>query len=94
MKSGFFNNLTAGSYSLILHLALLVLLIVGLESTSKPKLLATEKVEIVKATMLDEVLIEQEMAKLAALDEAEREKERLRQQELEDKLKQTQQEIA
>jgi colicin import membrane protein len=58
MKSGLFNNLTAGSYSLILHLALLVLLIVGLESTSKPKPLATEKVEIVKATMLDEVLIE------------------------------------
>jgi colicin import membrane protein len=56
MKKAFVENFLAGSYSLLLHLALVVLLIVGLESTSTPQLASDPSVEIVQATVLDEVM--------------------------------------
>jgi colicin import membrane protein len=47
MKKAFVENFVAGSYSLLLHLALVVLLIVGLESTTTPQLASDPSVEIV-----------------------------------------------
>jgi colicin import membrane protein len=95
MTPSIIKNLMAGSYSLLLHAVLLILLIYGLETTSTPRQLASEEqVEIVQATVLDETLIEQEMARLDELDLKAREEEEARQQALEDKLKQTQDELA
>ena len=85
--------IASGGYSLLLHIALAALLIVGMES--QPALLTTpSKVDIVQATSVDEKQVLEQMMRLQDIEDKKKEQEKARQKKVEQQLKQTQQELA
>ena len=70
MKHNIVDNLFAGASSLVLHVVLFAMFIIGMDLTSTPKPLAQEpQKEIVQATVLDETLVEEEVARLEKLEQ-------------------------
>lgn len=96
MKGRWIQNITAGSYALILHIVLIGLFIFGMEShQAKPSVSAPQQpVDIVQATVMDEADILQEMARQQGIEDTKRQQEQDRQDKIDQKLEETQQELA
>ena len=88
------DNIIASSYSIVLHLVLLGLFVVGMDSSSIPHFVVQPKVDIVQATVMDEAQVLKEMAKLQDFDDKKKKQEQERQAEVEQKLKETQDALA
>ncbi|MDO7666795.1 MAG: protein TolA, partial [Pseudomonadota bacterium] len=95
MKNIFVENITAGSFSLILHIALIALFVIGMDSQSVPISIAQpEQVEIVQATMMDENNILEEMVRQQEIVDKKRNDEQARQDLVQQRLEDTQKELA
>jgi len=95
MKNTSVENITAGSFSVLLHILLLGLFVIGMDSQSIPKPIAQpEQVEIVQATMMDEANILQEMVRQQEVEDNKRNAEQERQDLVQQRLDDTQKELA
>lgn len=94
MKNSLIENIIAGSYSLVLHIVLVTLFVIGMESKSTPRFVAQPKVNIVQATVMDENQVLQEMAHLKELEDKKLKKEIDRQAKIDKQLEETQKELA
>lgn len=94
MKNSLIEDIIAGSYSLVLHIVLVTLFIVGMESKSTPKFVAQPKVDIVQATVMNEDQVLQEMAHLQELEDKKLKAEIDRQAKIDKQLEETQKELA
>jgi len=88
------KDLISGSYSILLHIVLLGLFVVGMESQSTPHFIAKPKVDIVQATVMDESQVLEEMVRLQEFEDKKLQKEKDRQAKVDEKLEETQQELA
>jgi len=95
MKNTSVENIIAGSFSVLLHILLLGLFVIGMDSQSIPKPIAQpEQVEIVQATMMDEANILQEMVRQQEIEDKKRNVEQERQALVQQRLDDTQKELA
>ena len=69
------EKIIAGSYSIILHIVLLGLLIIGMDS-STPRFIAKPKVDIVQATVIDETRVLEEMMRQQEFEDKQRQQEK------------------
>lgn len=92
MKNKIIDNIFSGSFSLILHIGLIALFIVGMETQTTP-VMVTPQVEIVQATAIDESLVLEEMAKLKEYEEKRIKAEEDRQDKVEQQLKDAKKEL-
>jgi colicin import membrane protein len=92
MKNKIIENIFSGSYSLILHIGLIALFIVGMETQTTP-VMVKPQVEIVQATAIDESLVLEEMAKLKEYEEKRIKAEEDRQDKVEQQLKDAKKEL-
>lgn len=95
MRNKFFDNLFAGTASIVLHIVLLGLFVVGMESQTAPHFIAKPpQVEIVQAKAMDESQILDEIARQQELEDKQHKQEQERQAKLDQKLEETQKELA
>jgi len=94
MKNTFVENVIASSYSIVLHIVLVVLFFVGMERSSTPTIVAQPKVDIVQASVIDESQVLEQMARLQQIEDKKRQQEKDRQAKIDKKLEETQQELA
>ncbi len=83
MIRGFFDNLRAGVFAVLVHLILLAMLLVSLDWTPEPGS-AEPQVEIVKAVAVDPQKVEAELEKIRESEARKRREEQERQERLED----------
>ena len=88
------KDIISGSYSLLLHIVLLGIFVVGMESQSTPHFIAKPKVDIVQATVMDEAQVLEEMVRLQEFEDKKLQQEKDRQAKVDEKLAETQQELA
>jgi len=88
------KDIIAGSYSLLLHIVLLGLFVVGMESQSPTRFVAPPTVDIVQAKVMDESQIVEQMDILQQLEDKKIQQEHDRQAKVDEKLAETQQELA
>jgi len=88
------RDFMSGSYSLLLHIVLLGLFVVGMESQSTPHFIAKPKVNIVQATVMDESQVLEEMVRLQEFEDKKLQQEKDRQAKVDEKLAETQKELA
>jgi colicin import membrane protein len=93
MKINWLENIVAGSYSLIVHIILIGLFVIGMEATHTPKAISQPKVDIVQATVMDEAAILQEVARQQQAEDEKRRLEEERQDKIDKKLQETQEEL-
>ena len=93
MKNNVINTILAGASSLILHIVLLGLFVIGIETQSTTHFIAQPKVDIVKATVMDESKVLEEMNHLQQLEDKKRQAELDRQAKIDKKLAKTQKEL-
>ncbi|MBL1319974.1 MAG: cell envelope integrity protein TolA [Methylophaga sp.] len=93
MKNRLFENISAGSFAIILHVALFALIFIGMDFQSTTQFAAQPKVDIVHATAMDEADVLAEMARQQELEDEKRQQEQDRQDEIDKKLEQTEQEL-
>ncbi|NQY27441.1 MAG: cell envelope integrity protein TolA [Piscirickettsiaceae bacterium] len=94
MDKKLIETIISGSYSLVLHIVLLGLFIIGMDSPSTPHVIAQPKVNIVQATVVNESQVLQEMAKLQEFEDKKKQRELDRQAEVDKQLKETQDALA
>jgi len=63
MRPKLTDNILASGYSILLHIVLIGLFIIGMDGDSTPILVAPPKVDIVQATVMDEAKILDEMTR-------------------------------
>ena len=94
MKHPIVQTLLAGGTSTILHILLFLLLIFSFDMPTDIRQFGQPEVEIVQATVVDEDLVLEEMARLQEAEEKKRAAEEERQQKLDEQLEKTQDELA
>ncbi|MEO6696911.1 MAG: cell envelope integrity protein TolA [Gammaproteobacteria bacterium] len=87
------NNLRALSLAILVHVALIVMMVIGLDWKLKPQQPAGEP-KVIQATVVDEAKVQAEMEKLKQQDVNKKQQEQERQQRLEDLKRQQQEEAA
>lgn len=93
MKNSLFDNVSAGSFTIILHVALFALIFIGMDFQSTTHVTAQPKVDIVQATAMDEADVLAEMTRQQEYEDDKRQQEQDRQDEIDKKLEQTEQEL-
>ncbi|PHS24488.1 MAG: protein TolA [Methylophaga sp.] len=93
MKNSLFENISAGSFTIILHVALFALIFVGIDFQSTTHVTAQPKVDIVQATAMDEADVLAEMTRQQEYEDDKRQQEQERQDKIDKKFEQAEQEL-
>ncbi|OUR65936.1 protein TolA [Methylophaga sp. 42_25_T18] len=93
MKNSIFENIIAGSYSLVLHIGLVALFVMGMNTQTRP-VMVQPHVDIVKATVIDENSILAEMVRQQEVEQKQRKAEEDRQKKVDKQLAETEKELA
>ena len=94
MKHSIVQTFLAGGASTVLHVLLFLLLIFSFDMPTEIRQFGQPEVEIVQATVMDEELVLEEMARLQEAEDSKRAAEEERQQKLDEQLEKSQQELA
>lgn len=94
MKHTISDNIWAGCFAILLHIVIIGLFVIGMDSNDTPELVAPPKVDIVQATVIDETRILEEMERQQALEDKKLKAEIDRQAKVDKQLKETQKELA
>lgn len=93
MRNKAVQNIVAGGFSLLLHLVLIGPNVFGMETAPTHIIAAPAKVDIVQATVMDEDKVLEEMARQQEFEDKKRQTEKNRQEKIDQKLADAQQEL-